>query len=106
LSYLKEAVAKSGRAKLGALLMKPVFEGLKRRLEPDEFGVAPLLGVDGVVMIGHGSSNAKAMKNGILTADRYVGLGVAPALEEAIVRHAEVWDGQGHDRPASAAAAE
>ncbi len=89
---LKAEVAKSPRAKLGALLMKPVFDALKLRLEPDESGGAPLLGVDGVVIVCHGRTNAKAMKNGILTAARYVDLGLAPALAEAIALHRRLWE--------------
>jgi glycerol-3-phosphate acyltransferase PlsX len=90
---LKGEVAKSPRAKLGALLMKPVFDALKRRLEPDEYGGAPLLGVDGVAIVCHGNANAKAIKNGILTAARYVDLGLAPSLAGAIARHHALWDG-------------
>ncbi len=88
---LRTEVAKSGRAKLGALLMKPAFLALKRRIEPDEFGGAPLLGVHGVVIICHGRANAKAIKNGILSAERLVAAQVAPSLEAAIARHAPIW---------------
>jgi glycerol-3-phosphate acyltransferase PlsX len=84
---LKHEVGKLRRAKLGAALMRPAFEALKRRIEPDEFGGAPLLGVDGVVIICHGRSSAKAIKNAIFTAERFVGAGLAPALAAAIARH-------------------
>jgi|SRR5579871_2827306 len=89
---LKSEVSKRPRAKLGAFLMKPAFEALKRRIEPDEFGGAPLLGVTAVVIICHGNSSATAIKNGIFAADRYVGTGVQPAIVDAIARHRPLWE--------------
>ncbi|MSP61731.1 MAG: phosphate acyltransferase PlsX [Myxococcales bacterium] len=86
-ALLRAEVEASSRAKIGALLMKPAFDALKRRMEPDEFGGAPLLGVDGVAIIGHGKSSARAIKNGIFTADRFVAARLAPAIAEAIARH-------------------
>ncbi len=52
-------------AKIGAYLLKPSLRRFKRRLDYTEVGGAPLLGVNGVVFIGHGRSNAKAAMNGI-----------------------------------------
>ncbi len=66
---LKEEILKSGlRAKIGALLMKKAFRGLKRRTDPAEYGGALLLGVDGVCVICHGSSRAYAVANAIRVA--------------------------------------
>jgi glycerol-3-phosphate acyltransferase PlsX len=63
---------KNPLAGLGALLISPFIAPsllrLKRKLDPSEVGSAPLLGVDGLCFIGHGSSSAKAIKNGILRA--------------------------------------
>ena len=101
---MRAEIARSARAKLGALLMKPVFEALKRRIEPDEFGGAPLLGVDGVAIVCHGNAGAKAIKNAILTADRFIDLGLAPSLADALARQRELWEPPSDPTHARAAA--
>ena len=52
-------------ATLGGLLAQGAFRRVRKQVDPFEIGGAPLLGVDGVVIIGHGRSNAKAIKNAI-----------------------------------------
>lgn len=69
---LKEGVRDSLRCKLGALLMKPAFEHLKRRTSWRHVGGALLLGVDGVTIIGHGRSRADAVAAAIGQAVRCV----------------------------------
>lgn len=64
---LKEEIQKSFVSKLGALLLKDSFRKLKKRIDANEYGGAPLLGIDGNVIIGHGSSNAKATYNALKT---------------------------------------
>ncbi|MCA1932752.1 MAG: phosphate acyltransferase PlsX [Calditerrivibrio sp.] len=64
-SLLKEELQRTFISKLGALLAKGAFNRVKKRTDYTEYGGAPLLGVDGIVIIGHGSSNANAIKNGI-----------------------------------------
>lgn len=64
---LKGIMYKNLATKLGALAMKGGLTDLKRKVDPDAFGGAPLLGVKGACIVGHGSSNARAIKNGILT---------------------------------------
>ena len=66
LSALKDTLTDSPKHKLGALLVKDGLARLKAEISADEYGAAQLLGVRGVCMIGHGSSSAKAVKNGIL----------------------------------------
>lgn len=73
---LKRGLVKSPLARLGALLMSPVFQGLKRDLDYEEYGGAPLLGVNGVVIICHGRSTAKAIRNAIQSAARTAGEGL------------------------------
>ncbi|MGA1862380.1 phosphate acyltransferase PlsX [Deferribacter thermophilus] len=65
---LKEELTKNFVRKLAALILKPAFESLKKRADYTEYGGAPLLGVNGICIIGHGSSNANAVKNGIRVA--------------------------------------
>ena len=63
---LKSGLMSSVRGKVAALLMKPVLRGLKRKLSGDAKGGAVLLGLRGVVMIGHGATSVEAVKNGTL----------------------------------------
>ena len=53
--------------KLGALALKGGLKGLMERVSPDTYGGAPLLGVRGACIVGHGSSSPLAVKNGVLT---------------------------------------
>lgn len=66
LKKIKEALMSSFVTKLCALPLMGAMRGLRDDLDPDKYGGAPLLGVSGVCAIGHGSSNATAIKNGIL----------------------------------------
>jgi glycerol-3-phosphate acyltransferase PlsX len=52
----------------GALLSKGAFKGVRKKIDYTEYGGAPLLGVRGVCVIGHGRSNANAVKNAIRVA--------------------------------------
>lgn len=64
---LKEEIQKSFISKIGAMILKDTFKKLKKRIDANEYGGAPLLGIDGNVIIGHGSSNAKATFNALRT---------------------------------------
>jgi glycerol-3-phosphate acyltransferase PlsX len=70
--------------KIGALLLKPVFKGLKKVTDYAEYGGAPLLGVNGCVIIAHGKSNSKAIKNAIFQAIRYIENDVTNKIRESI----------------------
>ena len=67
-TMLKEEMLASTRNKLGAALAKPAFSNLKKRMDYADYGGAPLLGVQGVSIVCHGSSNARAVANGIKAA--------------------------------------
>jgi glycerol-3-phosphate acyltransferase PlsX len=69
---LKRGLSKSPLSRVGALLMTPVFQQLKKELDYEEYGGAPLLGINGVVIICHGGSSAKAIRNAIKVAGRIV----------------------------------
>jgi glycerol-3-phosphate acyltransferase PlsX len=67
--FLKRHLQKSSIfGKFGLLLLRPTFIRFKKDMDYSEYGGAPLLGVNGVVIIGHGRSNAKAIKNAIRIA--------------------------------------
>lgn len=67
-SQMKDAMTASGTNKMAAAVLKPALTRVKDRLDPDNYGGAPLLGVDGVCIIAHGSSKSKAVSNGIRVA--------------------------------------
>jgi len=69
---VKEKIAGSLPRRLGAMLLKPVFEEIKRDMNPEYYGGAPLLGVDGVSIICHGNSIPVAIKNAVRVARRLV----------------------------------
>jgi glycerol-3-phosphate acyltransferase PlsX len=62
---LKRMFQNNWLSKLGYLLLKPQLDEFKKKVDYSETGGAPLLGVNGVVIIAHGSSSAKAIKNAI-----------------------------------------
>lgn len=67
---MREAFTSSWRTRLAYLLMRSRFQALKKRIDYAEYGGAPLLGVNGVCIIGHGRSSPKAIKNAIGLAHR------------------------------------
>ena len=93
---------------LGALLSKGAFRRLRKTIDPNEHPGAPLLGVNGTVIILHGSCDARAVCNGILGAKRYVDLGLNDRIREAIatLREESPEVLQPNAAPAAAGAAE
>lgn len=69
---LKDIMMKSVATKLGALALKGGLSDLKKQVSADTYGGAPLLGVNGACIVGHGSSSATAVKNGVLTSAKLV----------------------------------
>ena len=81
-TLIKEEVRKSGLiSKVGALLMRRVFKALKKSIDYAEYGGAPLLGVNGCVIVSHGKSNAKAIKNAIFQAINYTEADITAKIE-------------------------
>jgi glycerol-3-phosphate acyltransferase PlsX len=68
---LRQEITRSLQASMGFLLSRDAFRSFKKRLDYTEYGGAPLLGVKGAVVIGHGSSNAHAVRNGIRALQEY-----------------------------------
>ena len=87
-SYMSQMIGEEIRANplttLGGLLAKPAFSRVRQRLNPDEVGGAPLLGVNGVVIIGHGRSNAYAIKQAVGQARRAAEQGIVDAIRQGI----------------------
>lgn len=72
-------------AKAGALLMKGAFHNVRSQLDYAEYGGAPLLGVKGVVIISHGKSSRRAIRNAILVAAKSVNANINRQIEEQFV---------------------
>lgn len=81
---LREQLTSSLRTTLGAALAKPAFNEIKRMLDPGETGAAPLLGVDGLVFVGHGRSDSRALVSAIRVAHQAVEADLLDALRTAI----------------------
>ncbi|MBI4761072.1 MAG: phosphate acyltransferase PlsX [Chloroflexota bacterium] len=82
---IREAIKGGGPlALIGGLLVKPAMGKVKKLLDPSEEGAAPLLGVNGLVFIGHGRSDALAIKNAIRVAKEAAESKVLDAMKSAI----------------------
>ena len=85
LDEVKSAISKGGPlAMLGGLLVKPALGSIKKLLDPREQGAAILLGVNGLVLIGHGRSDALAIKSAIKLAKNAVDANILDAMRSAI----------------------
>src|SRR5579862_5850419 len=80
LDAMREEITASATGKLGGLLIRPAARRLRRRLDPDTYGGAYLLGLRGLVVIAHGNSSATAIANAIRLAARGVDHDVAGRL--------------------------
>lgn len=83
-TMLKESLQATITRQVGYLLSRKAFVDFKKRLDYSEYGGAPLLGVKGVAIVSHGSSNANAMKNAIRVAAEFATSGVNATIERQI----------------------
>jgi glycerol-3-phosphate acyltransferase PlsX len=81
---LKEALKATISRQVGALLSRSAFADFKKRLDHTEYGGAPLLGIKGVCIITHGSSNANAIKNALRVASEFAESGVNQKIEKGL----------------------
>ena len=81
---LKEALQATVTRQVGYLLSRSAFTDFKKRLDHTEYGGAPLLGLKGVSIITHGSSNANAIKNAIRVASEFAENRVNDEIEKGI----------------------
>jgi len=84
---MKQYIRKSLPAKVGALMMKKkVFGNMKKQVDKDEYGGAPLLGLKGCAIISHGASSPKAIKNAVFQAISYVESDVNSTIETLLAQ--------------------
>lgn len=104
-SEVRREAGADRRAALGTWLMKPAYHRLQRKLDYAEYGGAPLLGVDGTVIICHGGSSVKAFRNAILITRRAVERDLATRIARAVSGFGRLAERvPGIDRPVGAPA--
>jgi phosphate acyltransferase len=81
---LRKALTSTLAAQVGAMLSRNAFQQFKKQIDYSEYGGAPLLGVRGVAIIGHGKSNANAIKNAIRVAAELVRGKVTEKIEQEL----------------------
>ena len=81
---LKEELSATLATKLGYLFAKPAFSKFRKLMSPEEVGAAPLLGVDGLVFVGHGRSNARAIYSAVNVARQAVQMDLLNMLRSEI----------------------
>lgn len=84
LGQVKQAAAGSPGARLGGLLLRPALRRVKRGLDPEEYGGSYLLGLRGLLIICHGNSSARAIKNALTFGAQAVRNGILPRVEAAL----------------------
>ncbi len=84
LSMIRRELSASAITKAGAMLARPAFQRLKKKLDYSEYGGAPLLGVQRIVVIGHGSSNARAIRNAIRNVKEFSERGASERIQRGI----------------------
>ncbi len=89
---IREEVKRGSLAeKLGGLLMRPALRRFRQRSDYAETGGAPLVGVDGVVLICHGASDGRAIKNGVRAACDLVRANFRQEMAAAVAEHGYLW---------------
>src|SRR5919107_3221105 len=84
ITLIKRELSASVITKTGAVLARPAFQNLKKRLDYAEYGGAPLLGVRRIVVVGHGSSNARAIRNAVRNVKEFSERGAQERIERGI----------------------
>jgi glycerol-3-phosphate acyltransferase PlsX len=83
-TVLKESLKATISSQVGAMLSRSAFADFKKRIDHTEYGGAPLLGVKGVCIITHGSSNANAIKNAVRVAAEFAKRNINGSIEQGL----------------------
>jgi glycerol-3-phosphate acyltransferase PlsX len=84
IKMLKREISGITAGRLGYLMLRPAFKNFKKKTDYDEFGGAPLLGINGTSIISHGRSSSKAIKNALKVAHDFSRKRVYEAISDAI----------------------
>jgi glycerol-3-phosphate acyltransferase PlsX len=90
IGMLREEARQSPMYGAGLLMAKGAFLNLKRKVDYTEYGGAPLLGINGACLIGHGRSNTKALRNAVRFAHSYAQSGVIRRIGDKILEVLEI----------------
>lgn len=93
--WLKHEIHGNPLRKIGAMLARGAFSVIRKKTNADEYGGSPLLGINGVCIIGHGSSSPYAVKNAIRVAVQSLKHQVNPHIVEEIQRYHEQFAAKG-----------
>jgi glycerol-3-phosphate acyltransferase PlsX len=85
-TVLKESLKATITAQVGYMLSRSAFSDFKKRIDHTEYGGAPLLGLKGVCIITHGSSNANAIKNAVRVAAEFSERNINKSIEQGLAR--------------------
>jgi glycerol-3-phosphate acyltransferase PlsX len=88
---IKSGIESSLRYKLGGLLIKPIFNKIKKKYDYEEHGGTPLLGVNGIAIVCHGSSGPKSFLNSILLAKKSVDNKLIEYTKTELAAHLEAY---------------
>ena len=83
-ALLREELSSTITMRVGSMLTRRALRRFRRRVDYSEYGGAPLLGVAGITIVGHGRSSAKAVRNAVALAYRFASLGFVQRLEQDI----------------------
>src|ERR687883_404813 len=89
-TMIRRELSATAITKAGAVLARPAFKSLKKRLDYSEYGGAPLLGVRHIVVIGHGSSNARAIRNAVRSCKEFSENRASERIERGIAETSEM----------------
>jgi glycerol-3-phosphate acyltransferase PlsX len=84
IDIIRTELTGSFRTSIGGLLAKPAFNNVKKLMDPSEVGAAPLLGINGLIFVGHGRSDARALVSAIRVARQAVDANLLTALRSGI----------------------
>ena len=83
---MRDEIPRTATGKAGGLLIRPAVQRIRAQMDWREFGGAPLLGIDGVAVVAHGRSDARALKNAVRVAKEAVENGLTGKIREAVAR--------------------
>lgn len=84
--FIRDEIVAGTLTKVGGVLARPAFDRAKKKIDPSEVGGAPLLGLNGIVIIGHGRSDALGIKSAIRQARMAIEADVLGAIREGAAR--------------------
>lgn len=87
-NLMKQEIGATTLGRTGAYMLKPTLQMIRKRMDYTEYGGAPLLGVNGNCVIGHGSSNAQAYKNAIRAVENAARVDLAAKIAADIKKYA------------------